>query len=131
MTSITLNEEDGGAVVRADRRGRLLIKAEQREALLREFDRGGLSGMAFCRLHGLAYPTFASWVRKRREQLPPGTPAFAEVLVDADARAGAASPCPRGPRILLPGGIIIETGGRDQVPVVAELLRALGVRFQC
>jgi hypothetical protein len=47
-------------VIRSDRRGRVLIDAAQREALLDEFDRNGLSAMAFCRLHDLVYPTFAT-----------------------------------------------------------------------
>jgi hypothetical protein len=108
----------------------MLGKPEQREALLDEFERSGLSGMAFCRMHSLTYPTFASWVQKRRQRPHPGLPAFAEVIVAPhDARPSA----PAGPalRVSLPGGAVIEVAGRDQVPLVVELLRALGLRLPC
>jgi hypothetical protein len=51
-------------------RGRVLISAPQHEALLDEFARSGLSAMAFRRLHGLVYPTFATWIQKRSVLIP-------------------------------------------------------------
>lgn len=47
-------------MIQADFRGRVLVPADQREALIDEFERSGLSAMAFCRLDGLTYPTFAT-----------------------------------------------------------------------
>ncbi|MBB5353429.1 hypothetical protein HNR46_003690 [Haloferula luteola] len=105
--------ESGGTVIRSDRRGRMLVSPEQREALLDEFERGGLSGMAFCKLHGLVYPTFASWRKKRREKPAAGSPAFAEVVL------GGAVPVGRRPdhsiplRVSLPSGAVVEVSGRD------------------
>ena len=55
------------AVVRSDRRGRLLVRAEQRHLILEAFDASALSAMAFSRQHGLCYSTFGSWVHKRRK----------------------------------------------------------------
>ena len=40
--------------------GRGSYRAEQREAILDEFERSGLKGAAFARLTGLQYPTIAS-----------------------------------------------------------------------
>jgi hypothetical protein len=51
----------------SDARGRVLVPKERREALLDEFERSGLSGVKFAQLAGIKYPTFASWVTKRRE----------------------------------------------------------------
>lgn len=61
MTSIVDSDLPApGSGIRSDGRGRMLIGHAQREALLDEFERSGLSGTAFCRLHGLTYPTFAT-----------------------------------------------------------------------
>jgi hypothetical protein len=119
-----------GAVIRSDRRGRVLVSPERREALLDEFERSGLSGMAFCRMHSLTYPTFASWVQKRRHRPDPGLPAFAEVIVE---RRDGTPRTPAGPalRVSLPGGATIEVTGREQLPLAVELLRALGLRLPC
>jgi hypothetical protein len=54
-------------VLVADARGRVRVSAERWEALLEEFERGGLSGAKFARLAGIKYPTFANWVQRRRE----------------------------------------------------------------
>lgn len=127
---MTSTIDAGGAVIRSDRRGRMLVSPPQREALLDEFERSGVSAMAFCKRHGLVYPTFASWVQKRRGRPAPGAPAFAEVVVeprrDAPAACGNAAL-----RITLPGGALIEMTSHDQLPLVVELLRALGLRLPC
>jgi transposase-like protein len=121
--------ETEGAVIRTDRRGRMLVSAEQREALLDEFERSGMSGMAFCKLHGLVYPTFASWRKKRRERPESGAPAFAEVVVGEEAGrhvepGGALS-------VTLSCGAVIEVSGRGQLPLLAELLTALSRHRSC
>jgi hypothetical protein len=123
--------ESEGAVIRSDRRGRMLVSPEQREALLDEFERGGLSGMAFCKLHGLVYPTFASWRKKRRERPVPGSPAFAEVLLDDAAPAGRQSDRRTPLRVTLPSGAVAEVSGRDGLPLLVELLQALSVLRPC
>ncbi len=43
-------------------------RAEQREAILDEFERSGLKGAAFARMTGLQYQTFASWIQRRRHE---------------------------------------------------------------
>lgn len=128
MTSMTESE---GAVIRSDRRGRMLVSSEQREALLDEFERSGVSGMAFCKLHGLVYPTFASWRAKRRERPVPGAPAFAEVVIEDDLPTGR-QPDRRAPlRVTLTSGAVVEVSGRDQLPLLVELLHALSARRPC
>jgi transposase-like protein len=120
-----------GAVIRSDRRGRMLVSPAQREALLDEFERSGVSAMAFCKRHGLVYPTFASWVQKRRQRPAPGAPAFAEVVVEPRREKTPAAGGNAALRITLPGGALIEMTGHDQLPLVVELLRALGLRLPC
>jgi hypothetical protein len=53
-------------LIKTDCLGRLTVSREHREALLDEFERGGMSGLAFAKHHGLNYPTFANWIQKRR-----------------------------------------------------------------
>lgn len=128
MTSTTESES---ALIRSDRRGRMLVGAEQREALLDEFERSGMSGMAFCKLHGLVYPTFASWRKKRRERPKPGAAAFAEVVVgdkpSSDLMRGSGGTL----RVRLPAGAVIEISGRDQLPLLVELLTSLFPQRSC
>lgn len=88
MTSPNAGDPDD-KLIRADRRGRLLVRAEQRAAILEASDESSLSAMAFCRQHGLSYSTFATWIQKRRRELAPErgdpavqAPAFAEVVID-------------------------------------------------
>ena len=128
MTSTT---ESDGTVVRTDRRGRMLVSAEQREALLDEFERSGLSGVAFCKLHGLVYPTFATWRQKRREKPGPESPAFAEVVVGTDRRVESSHVSGRPLRVTLPSGVVIEVSGRDQLPLLTDLLATLCPRSPC
>ena len=127
--------DSADAVIRSDRRGRVLVSAEQREALLDEFERSGLSGMAFCRMHSLTYPTFASWVQKRRQRPDPGLPAFAEVT-RGPLRVLLSGPKSSGGRPL-PNGEVPAPGGWNRIHLVVEdiaaeieRLTALGVCFR-
>ncbi len=44
------------------------MAADQRDALLDAFEQSGQSATAFCRQHGLKYPTFATRVQKHRRR---------------------------------------------------------------
>jgi hypothetical protein len=62
MTFANSDKSPSASVIRADRKGRLLIRAEQRAAILQAFDDSALSAMAFCRQHSISYSTFATWM---------------------------------------------------------------------
>lgn len=110
-------------IIRTGSDGRLRYTPAQRGELLDAFDRSGLSAMAFSRQHGICYQTFIAWLRKRRqsgEALPPGIPAFAEVMLqEAPPSPGAAL------RIVLPCGTALEVASRAALPLAAELLQTL------
>jgi transposase-like protein len=110
-------------IIRTGSDGRLRYTAGQRQELLQAFDRSGLSAMAFSRHHGVSYQTFIAWLRKRRhsgEALPPGVPAFAEVMLQQP------SPAPgTALRIVLPCGTALEVASRAALPLAAELLQTL------
>jgi len=136
MTSTT-SAGATGDVIRSDRRGRLLIRAEQRSALLDAFESSALSGMAFCRQHGLSYSTFANWIQARRKASIPAKslpapvpqPAFAEVIVGENPSAVSKPPVPL--RVSLRGGVSFEITGPEQIPLVAGLIQSLGGGRPC
>jgi transposase-like protein len=59
---------DTTTVLKTDVLGRVKVSREHREALLDAFETSGLSGVAFARHHGVTYPTFATWMQKRRRE---------------------------------------------------------------
>ena len=87
-------------LLKTDIAGRVRTSPERGEALLDEFERGGLSGMRFAARYGLKYPTFASWVaRRRRERMEAGAGPEGEPESDparaVQERASAPAPAKR------------------------------------
>ena len=112
-------------VLKVDVKGRVWTPREQREAVLDECERSGLPATEFAAHVGVKYPTFASWVQKRRRERSAagrGEPAALEwVEAGVVSAVGAA----RGLVVHLPGGARIEVGDASQAALAAELLRAL------
>jgi transposase-like protein len=113
------------------------MSAEQREALLDEFERSGLKGAQFARAAGVRYSTFAYWVQQRRHargdyarrrgtaRQPQGG---ALRLVEAVAAGTAAAQAGSGSgalEVLLPGGAKALVGNARQALLAAELIKAL------
>ena len=117
-------------ILKVDMAGRVWTPREQRDAVLDEIERSGLPATKFAAHIGVKYPTFASWVQKRRQRRGNGAgpsrkePAalqWVEAKVD-EAMAGAA----RTLSVHLPGGARMEVGDAGQAVLAAQLLRALG-----
>lgn len=53
------------SLLKEDLAGRIRVPAAKRLQILEEFDRSGMSGLAFAALVGVKYQTFASWRRRR------------------------------------------------------------------
>ena len=123
MQSTSSEPSTDTTIIRTGSDGRLRYTPAQRGELLEAFDRSGRSAMAFSRQHGISYQTFIAWLRKRRqscEALPPGVPAFAEVMLQE------APPSPSAAlRIVLPCGTALEVASRAALPLAAELLQTL------
>lgn len=130
MTSIVDPAGKAARLIRSDSKGRVLVAADQREALVDAFEQSGQSAMAFCRQHGLKYPTFATWVQKRRRGSVPALPRFAEVAVDFPV-APEPLPAPEPLRITLADGTRIDISCRKQLAWAAELLRHLSPPRSC
>jgi transposase-like protein len=122
MTSTTTDE-----VLRQDRRGRVRVPRERREALLAEFATSGLSGAEFARLAGVKYATFANWVQQRRKA--GGTSAAAQGAVRlVEAVVAEESPgIGRGTGLLLelPGGCRARVETPMQLAMAAELVKLI------
>ncbi len=136
MTSLTLEDQ----ILKADRRGRVRVPRERREALLAEFGRSGVSAAEFARLTGLKYATFAGWVLRARRRAEGGGSAVSKVgarsvapTVSTSVRlfeAVVEAPCAvmRSLPVELPGGARLLLAETAQVALAVELLVALGQR---
>ena len=126
-------------ILKADKRGRVRMPQERREALLGEFDRSGMSGAKFAAWAGIKYPTFANWVQERRRkasQSAPGRDREASVpegvrWIEATLKPDPVVETNRESRTLvihLPGGARLEVASPSQAALACELLRGLGKR---
>ena len=134
-------------LLKVDCLGRARTPKEKREAILDEFERSGLPGTRFARLHGINYQTFASWIQKRRKQqgayatkkktspnpaakAEKNTFALAEVLLQPSSTPSEKNP---GKAILIQTscGARIELTESTQVALAAELLNALSRQSSC
>lgn len=134
MTSTTADHE----VLKQDRRGRVRVSRERREALLDEFSRGGLSAAEFARMAGIKYPTFANWLQERRKVQLPVAEESREVLVGnggvrlleavVEDRASGTAGNSAGLCIELPGGGRLTVHSPTQLAMAAELLSLMAQR---
>jgi transposase-like protein len=111
-------------LIRTGRDGRQRYSEEYKRQVLDAFEASGMSGKAFAEQCGVKYPTFASWLAKRRRDgdssgrgtTDPGTPAFllAEIGEGFDAL-----------ELTLPGGITARVTTPGQARLLAALVAAL------
>ena len=134
-----------GERIRTDVRGRVWAPREQREKVLDEFERSGLSGAAFARLAGINYATFANWRQKRRKRTEGDCAScgktsgsaqlkaaslpnvqLVEACVESDDALVEAPQMNSSPaaasRIVLPGGAQLAIETAMQARLAAELL---------
>jgi transposase-like protein len=58
----------GDQILIQDRVGRVRTPRERRDAMVEEYERRGMSVLAFAEHVGMKYPTLASWIQKKRRQ---------------------------------------------------------------
>ena len=120
-------------VLKADTLGRVKLTAVQRERVLDEFERSGLSGAKFAQLAGIKYQTFATWAQRRRRQREaeagqvPSTPAGPVKWLEAVIGEVPNSVSQTGHAVVLrwPGGASVELQHSGQISMAAALVRAL------
>lgn len=123
--------KSGDQILKTDVLGRVHTPKERREALLDEFEKSGASAMAFAKLVGIKYQTFAAWAHRRKQE-PTGSKTSArpvpsvrwlEAVVEQKK-----SPAGCGQSVLvvqLPGGARMEIGDATQATLAAVVLRSL------
>jgi hypothetical protein len=115
---------ESSAIIRTGADGRQRYDEDYKRQVLGAFDRSGMSGKAFAEQCGVKYPTFASWLAKRR-----GAPA-------GDGKGNAAGPAfllaeigtedsQDALEIILPGGVLARAATPRQARLLAELVKAL------
>ena len=142
-----MNDAAATKILKRDALGRVTLTGEQREHLLDEFERSGLKGKPFARLAGVNYPTFASWIQKRRHArgdyalrgkragVVPAVPLrLMEAVLAAPPSAAPATLNGTGAAALqlnLPGGAHLTITTPQQAALAAQLLKALTQSVSC
>lgn len=113
------------SILKADTRSRVRTPSAKREQILTEFDRSGLSGARFARLHGINYQTLMAWTRKRRacaeKRIPSSAAAdpighFATRLGLREVRIGADS----GLEVEIGGGVRLHIATPEQADLAGQ-----------
>ena len=111
-------------LIRTGRDGRQRYSEAYKHQVLEAFDASGMSGKAFAEQCGVKYPTFASWLAKRRRDGSPQAAAPA----DPDGPAFLLAEIGEGSEALeltLPGGITARATTPGQARLLAALIAAL------
>lgn len=118
--------------LKTDQRGRVRSTVAQRQAVLAEFERSGLSGPQFARVAGIAYQTFVSWRKRQRAALavdqavqPKGTAPVRLVEAVLAHRTDGQESGPGVLKVDLPGGCSVRVQDSGQVSLAAQLIQAL------
>ena len=120
----TTNNEVPASIIKSDRTGRRRYTQQYKDEVLAAYESSGMSGCAFAEHCGLKYPTFASWVSKRRRDKGQGSPPGSNqkfVLAEFGAPAGS-----EGILVELPGGASARLADAGQVALLAALIKAVG-----
>jgi transposase-like protein len=108
--------------VTMDSRGRVRVPKEQRQLILAEFERSGVSAAQFAKRIGLKYSTLAGWLQRYRRTKPKGrvpTVRLLEAIVEQNSGDQL-------PLVLeLPGGARMEIKNIHQADLAAVFLRTL------
>ena len=108
-------------VLKVDEAGRVWTPRELRDGVLDEFERSGMPATQFAKRLGVKYPTFVSWVQRRRRERGAG-----DKLRWVEATVAAPKVPPRKAlTVHFPGGARVEVGDVGQAKMAAVLLREL------
>ena len=117
-----MNDTSTTAIIKNDRTGRTRYPAQFKTEALEAFDRSSLSGLAFAEQHGIKYPTFNSWLIKRRKQASSPTENSSAFIL---AELGPDQPEHSGLKIQLPGGAVATATTPQAVTLLAQLIQTL------
>lgn len=118
------------SILRADTLSRVRTPEGKREQILVEFDRSGLSGARFARLHGINYQTLMAWTRKRRASAAKCGPSsavadpighFAASLGLSEVKIGTGSAL----EVQIGGAVRLRIESPQQADLAGRLIRSL------
>jgi len=118
------------SLIKTDTLGRMHRTPEQRERILDEYERSGLSGPKFAALCGVKYQTFACWLahRKSRRQVHPKRQPQRKSATQVrwlEASVQPAAVSGHGLLLQLPGGARAQISNEHHIALAAALVRAL------
>ncbi len=116
-----------------------LTDTAQRQEVLRQYERSGLSGPAFCRVVGVNYQTFVGWRKEARllsEPAQAGLVEASEPMTNAVRFVEASLPrslmsVGNCLRLRPPGGASLTISDGAQAMLAAQLLKALNPSSSC
>ena len=110
--------------VTVDSKGRVRVSKAQREVILAEFERGGVSAARFAQRTGLKYSTLAGWLQRYR-RAKPRRPARSLRLLEAVVESAQDAVTGASLVLQLPGGVRLEVADEKQAALAAMVVRAL------
>lgn len=120
----SMHDEVSTSIIKSDRIGRNHYSDQYKQEILTAFEQSSLSGPVFAKQCGIKYPTFASWVSKSRKTKTTADPAqHHQAFIVAEL--GEALTASQALEVKLPGGATVFASNKDQVLLLAELLKAL------
>ena len=114
MKTITAEVVDTGK--KRDKRGRQIVQAEERVALLAAYATSGMTQRAFAEREGVKYCTFTAWLARQRKREPEPKVAFARVDLNHGRVAG-------GLEVMLPDGVVVRGSNVEQILALVVQLR--------
>lgn len=131
---MTTTTDEQTLILKTDALGRVRMPKDRREAILDAFERSGMSGQAFAAHIGVKYPTFATWVQKRRRSsgdyagregmsVRSASISFLEAVVESTANEDKKK---EFLEIETAKGLKVRIGSKSQAELAAALIRALG-----
>ena len=119
-------------ILKTDVLGRVRMPADRREAILDAFEQSGMSGQAFAKHVGIKYPTFATWIQKRRrlhgeypQKKPSNPPSSPITFVEAHIEKPSERLLQDGLEVHIPEGIKLMIRSQAEVDLAAQLIRCL------
>ena len=124
-------------VLKSDRAGRVQTPVDQQIAVVREYERSGLSGPRFAALTGINYQTFVTWRRKhgvgsspQTSQLGQQVP-FVEAVISAGARGEPQGQAAVALVMELPSGVKLHLQCPAHIALAAQLVQTLNAASSC
>ena len=129
MTSTNTEET---LILKTDALGRVRMPADRREAILDAFEQSGMSGQAFAKHVGVKYPTFASWIQKRRrlrsgypQKKLPKPPPSPITFVEAGIEQSCKETLSGGLEVQTQSGVKMVIRSQSEVELAARLIHSL------